>query len=478
MPNVACIMMQKNEDLLIEFWILHHAELFGLENLYVYDNGSDSDHVIDILRRYETAGMNVFWDQSTPRHFDLKGWIVGDLIRDLEKKSVYDFFFPLDCDEFVAMAETSGFTTSRNKILGFLDTMRGCDKVLRVNHCLINVPGSLNVFGIVGHTKSIVPAGSFRAIDHGFHEAELEGGKAFRNTPIMHVHLHNKPFAMLLQHAKDKLQPYVDVNDLEALSRFDGCGWHLKKYFFGFEGAYMASLGSVVRVDFEGLARRAAAFGLGDFVTQWTAAREPDAVATRPNVFLDGQMSANEDQRPVSSEEGGFPFIITYLLDLHRRTQDLIDASRRDGLDAIGNRDWNAALESWSAVRRLAPFDVEGYAMGVLAYREATRYDEAEALANLALAGFPNAFRLLVERALITFPTKQWKQGRVRFNELRRRFPNETEGYVRGIEVALNLDDLDEARRIREMGMRRFGASSAFEEQVRRYPIDAAYQVA
>ena len=478
MPNVACIMMQKNEDLLIEFWILHHAELFGLENLYVYDNGSDSDRVMDILRRYETAGMNVFWDQSTPRHFDLKGWIVGDLIRDLEKKSIYDFFFPLDCDEFVALAETSGFTTSRNKILGFLDTMRGCDKVLRVNHCLINVPGSLNVFGIVDHTKSIVPAGRFRTIDHGFHEAELEGGKAFRNTPIMHIHLHNKPFAMLLQHAKDKLQPYVDVNDLEALRRFDGCGWHLKKYFFGFEDAYMASLGSVVRVDFEGLARRATAFGLDDFVTQWTAAGEPDAVARRPNVFLDGQMSANEDQPPGSLEDGGFPFIITYLLDLHRRTQDLIDAARRDGLDAIGNRDWNAALESWSAVRRLAPFDVEGYAMGVLAYREATRYDEAEALANLALAGFPNAFRLLVERALITFPTKQWKQGRVRFNELRRRFPGETEGYVRGIEVALNLDDLDEARRIREMGMRRFGASSAFEEQVRRYPIDPVCQVA
>ncbi len=474
MPNVACIMMQKNEDLLIEFWILHHAELFGFENLYIYDNGSDSNHVIDILRRYELAGVNVFWDQSTPRHFDLKGWIVGDLIRDLEKKAFYDFFFPLDCDEFVAMAETSGFTTSRNKILAFLDTMRGSDKVLRISHCLINVPSSLNVFGIVTHTKSIVPAGRFRFIDHGFHEAELEGGKAFCNTPIIHLHLHNKPFAMLLQHAKDKLQPYVDVNDLEALSKFAGVGWHLKKYFFGFESAYMASMSSVVRVDFEGLARRAAAFGLDDFMTQWTAAREPNAVATRPNVFLDGEINAYEDPRPPSLEEGEFPFIITYLLDLHHRTQDLIDASKRKGLEATGNRDWDMALECWSTVRRLAPFDVEGYAMGVLAYREAMRYDEAESLANLALAGFPDAFRLLVERALISFPTKQWKQGKVRFNELRRRFPGETEGYVRGVEVALNLGDLDEARRIYEMGIRRFGVSSAFEEQVRRYSINAS----
>ena len=209
-------------------------------------------------------------------------------------------------------------------------------------------------------------------------------------------------------------------------------------------------------------------------MTQWTAAREPNAVATRPNVFLDGEINTYEDPSPLSLVVFDFALFITFLVDLHHRTQDLIDASKRKGLEAIGNRDWDMALESWSAVRRLAPFDVEGYAMGVLAYREAMRYDEAESLANLALAGFPDAFRLLVERALISFPTKQWKQGKVRFNELRRRFPGETEGYVRGVEVALNLGDLDEARRIYEMGIRRFGVSSAFEEQVRRYSINAS----
>ena len=470
MPNVACIMMQKNEDLLIEFWILHHAELFGLENLYIFDNGSSSDHVVEVLRRYEAAGVNVIWDQSTPRHFDLKGWVIGDLIRDLEKRASYDFFFPLDCDEFVALAEKTGFTTSRNKILDFLDTRKGSDTVLRVNHCLINVPGSLNVFGIVGHTKSIVPAGRFRAIDHGFHEAELEGGKAFRNTPIIHVHMHNKPFAVLLQHAKDKLQPYVDVNDREALSKFDGVGGHLTKYFFGFESVYIFSLSSTVRVGFDGLARRAAAFGLDGFMLQWTAAQDLDTIAALPNVPLDGEAGADGKQA-MSSPEGEDASVITRLLDTHRKTRVAVEAARQDGLEAVGSRNWDAASESWSTVRRLAPDDVEGYAMGVLTYREAMRYQEAEALADAAMAAFPGSCRLLIERALIAFPTRRWQEARNRFDEIRRRFPDEAEGYVRGVEVALNLGDVDEVRRLHETGVRKFGVSSVFDERTRHYVI-------
>ena len=37
MPKVACFMMQKNEQTLLEPWLIYHGHLFGFENLYVWD---------------------------------------------------------------------------------------------------------------------------------------------------------------------------------------------------------------------------------------------------------------------------------------------------------------------------------------------------------------------------------------------------------------------------------------------------------
>lgn len=37
----ACVMMQRNEVNALEPWTKYHAVLFGLENLYVIDHGSD-----------------------------------------------------------------------------------------------------------------------------------------------------------------------------------------------------------------------------------------------------------------------------------------------------------------------------------------------------------------------------------------------------------------------------------------------------
>ena len=41
MPKVACVMMQKDEAILLEPWLTYHGHLFGLENLFVIDDGSD-----------------------------------------------------------------------------------------------------------------------------------------------------------------------------------------------------------------------------------------------------------------------------------------------------------------------------------------------------------------------------------------------------------------------------------------------------
>ena len=38
--RVACVTMQKNEDLCLEPWILYHGYLFGFENIFILDHNS------------------------------------------------------------------------------------------------------------------------------------------------------------------------------------------------------------------------------------------------------------------------------------------------------------------------------------------------------------------------------------------------------------------------------------------------------
>jgi hypothetical protein len=50
--------MQKDDDDILEDWIRYHANLFGLENLYIVDNmsGEISKH---ILCQYAALGLHV-----------------------------------------------------------------------------------------------------------------------------------------------------------------------------------------------------------------------------------------------------------------------------------------------------------------------------------------------------------------------------------------------------------------------------------
>ena len=50
--------------------------------------------------------------------------------------------------------------------------------------------------------------------------------------------MHFKPFDVIRQHAREKLAPFVDVDDVEALRRFVGVGKHLPRYFFMTEETY------------------------------------------------------------------------------------------------------------------------------------------------------------------------------------------------------------------------------------------------
>src|SRR4051794_8936502 len=120
MPRIACLMMQKDEDILLRPWLLYHGYLFGFENLYVFDNGSSSEAVLATLQAFAAVGVNVDFTHDRPEDFEFKGEVIGRTIKEFRQDDRYDIALPLDCDEFLAVRGSAGVTCNRNEILAEL----------------------------------------------------------------------------------------------------------------------------------------------------------------------------------------------------------------------------------------------------------------------------------------------------------------------------------------------------------------------
>lgn len=222
--------MQKNESLLLEPWLVYHGHLFGYENLYVYDNGSDLDVVKNVLMTFERQGVNVYWDKNSHEDFEMKGHIIGDIVKNFQKDNSYDLVVPLDCDEFFAISGERGLTTDRAEILEYLhsigDTMQAPD----MTHGFWNWPGHLDLFIVGKFEKSIIPVRNFQEIDLGFHQVLLSEPHGRFRSRAVYFHLHYKPIEMIKKSASEKLKLRLDMNDPDAVRTYDGVGVHLARY--------------------------------------------------------------------------------------------------------------------------------------------------------------------------------------------------------------------------------------------------------
>ncbi len=232
-------MMQKDETILLEPWLRYHGYLFGFENLFVFDNGSTDAATIGLLEEFAGFGVNVRYDHATGGDFDCKGEIAGELIRAFQQDRRYDVALPLDCDEFVLVLGATGISIARDEILEQLANLAKPGQMVKIGDNLVNRPGLLDLFELKLFDKSVVPIGDFRSIDHGFHEAlsNVDPGD-YQSCKLCYVHLHYKPIRHVLRHARDKLNPFVNVDDVQALHAFSGTGRHLARYFFMSEPEY------------------------------------------------------------------------------------------------------------------------------------------------------------------------------------------------------------------------------------------------
>ena len=241
--KVAIIMMQKNEDELLDKWADFHGALFGYENLYIFDNGSTSDESIKALNSLESLGCNINRENNTKKDFEAKGDIIGNKIKELEALNKYDFYFPLDCDEFLGVVNDNDKASfDIEDIEAELSKYVGSKDVLVNKVQFFNSPISKVHFRYIDTRKCFFYKGNFKSLDIGFHWGKNKHSESEIQTNIIQVHFHQKPFEEIKKYALQKLSHRVDVDDLNKLKTYKGAGHHLTKYFFMDEFTYLKDI--------------------------------------------------------------------------------------------------------------------------------------------------------------------------------------------------------------------------------------------
>lgn len=98
--RIKCFCQVRNEEDIIEDWLLYHISLFGKGNVYVIDNGS-TDRTLEILKKYKDE-IHFEVDLSS---YTLKGENMARLIDAV--RDTCDIVIPMDADEFICLQDSA-----------------------------------------------------------------------------------------------------------------------------------------------------------------------------------------------------------------------------------------------------------------------------------------------------------------------------------------------------------------------------------
>lgn len=237
--RVACFMMQKNEQNLLDIWLRYHSHIFGAENLFVLDNGSTDPNVRRRLRQAEEAGVTVIWEYKQKQHFETKGEIFRNLMWRLPIAD-YDFVMPLDCDEFIAHQALDGTVSCEPEAVGSYLAKKhmGDPRVLMIRGSWFNVPTQPGQYFFTSERKCFFAHGMVKALGMGFHQGTSKHSDIETRTELVHFHYRYKPYSLFDQHAREKLAARVAEFDAEKIKGYQGKGSHLARFMAMGEESY------------------------------------------------------------------------------------------------------------------------------------------------------------------------------------------------------------------------------------------------
>jgi len=237
--RVACFMMQKNEQNLLDLWLRYHSHVFGAENLFVLDNGSNIPQVKQRLRQAEADGVNVLWQYNEKSHFEGKGKIFRDLMWNLPP-SDYDFVMPLDCDEFVAHQSLDGAVSCDPEVITayLANQHKGDPRVLLIRGSYFNIPAQTGAYFFASERKCFFAHGMVKALGMGFHQATSQKSDIEVRTELVHFHYRYKPYDLFDAHAREKLAARIAQFEGDDIKEYQGKGSHLARVLARGEESY------------------------------------------------------------------------------------------------------------------------------------------------------------------------------------------------------------------------------------------------
>ncbi len=241
--KVRIIMMQRNEVDLIYPWVLYHGVRFGFQNLRVIDNGS-SDSFQPRLDYLQSIGVQVSRQYNSREDFVNKGRIISEIIKHYDEEDPADFYFPLDCDEFVGVELQGGqLSFYEADIFNELRDHYKSSEALTVATYFDNHPTETASFKrTTGQRKSFFAEGTCQSLDRGFNNPKLKGGGGRKKTSIVYMHYHFKPYPIVRQHARQKLEAFLEDFSKEALRQYISekrTGFHSARHLLVGEREYL-----------------------------------------------------------------------------------------------------------------------------------------------------------------------------------------------------------------------------------------------
>ncbi|WP_263226600.1 glycosyltransferase family 2 protein [Pseudomonas alabamensis] len=242
--RIAILMMLKDESDLALPWVEYHGTVFGYENLFIYDNGSTDQSTISAVKFAHQKGANCYFDKSTFEDFKAKGDIFSAKIKELDAEGGFDFYFPLDCDEFLSAKLDDKFVFDLENISKALKPYEKSPDQLKIGFCPTNHPNKASFFkNSASQRKFFFAQGSCQKLDHGFHHGITKTGITV-TTEIAYFHFHYRNFESIQFHAKKKLSGFIENFETETVKAYRGSGFHLTQYLLQDKARYYSQFDS------------------------------------------------------------------------------------------------------------------------------------------------------------------------------------------------------------------------------------------
>ncbi|WP_082171878.1 glycosyltransferase family 2 protein [Methylobacterium indicum] len=237
--KVLCVLAQRNEVACLEPWVRYHSYMVGIENIHIIDNASDMPEVVEKIAEYERLGIHV---TRIPPNTDLalRGSYTAQVIQEIEADNSYDFVFPMDCDEFLCVLDPAGNPScDRRLIFNYLRGLSSQEGVFRIKAGLENINKVQERFIWRDHYVKVFFSGrQCLNLDIGYHVGFPKNGAPVIHTDIFYLHMQVRPYNMFRYLARQKLAPFVDPDDCEALKVHEGANHHLTHLYLKTEEEY------------------------------------------------------------------------------------------------------------------------------------------------------------------------------------------------------------------------------------------------